>query len=71
MAVKAPVAGWTRFPAAQEWINRNLPSAETVSVSAPVPARAPAAGRQVNRDDPLYREFLEWRANRANAANRR
>jgi len=71
MAVKAPVAGWTRFPAAQEWINRNLPSAETVSATVPAPARAPAAGRPVNRDDPLYREFLEWRANRANAANRR
>jgi branched-chain amino acid transport system substrate-binding protein len=65
MAVKAPVAGWTRFQAAQEWINRNIPSVETVAASTAVePA---SAGKPINRDDPLFREFLQWRASRTNA----
>jgi branched-chain amino acid transport system substrate-binding protein len=55
----APVAGWTRFRTAQEWLDRNTPMA-----SAAVPAAAPG-GRPTTQDDTaLYREFLEWRANR-------
>jgi branched-chain amino acid transport system substrate-binding protein len=64
VALKAPVAGWTRFQAAQEWIDRNLPSAGTAAASAAV--EMPRGSKQ-DRDDPLYREFLEWRANRLKA----
>jgi branched-chain amino acid transport system substrate-binding protein len=64
VAMKAPVAGWTRFQAAQEWINRNSPSPGTAAASATV--EAPRAAKPLDRNDPLYREFLEWRANRLN-----
>ena len=59
----APVAGWTRFRTAQDWVNRNAPLA---SAAMPV-VTSPAA--PMSRSDPaLYREFLEWRANRQNQA---
>ena len=64
VALKAPVAGWTRFQAAQEWIDRNSPSVGTTAASAAV--EVPRADKPPDRDDPLYREFLEWRANRLN-----
>jgi ABC-type branched-subunit amino acid transport system substrate-binding protein/TRAP-type uncharacterized transport system substrate-binding protein len=73
MAPRATVSGWTRFKAAEEWLDRNMPlpagaamsSASSVTTSAP--AAAPAAAAQ----DPLYREFLEWRASRAKANSSR
>jgi len=61
LAPMAPVAGWTRFRTAQEWLDRNTPMA-----SATVPAAAPASGPAARDDTTLYREFLEWRANRRN-----
>ena len=64
VALKAPVAGWTRFQAAQEWIDRNSPSVGTAAASAAV--EVPRADKPPDRNDPLYREFLEWRANRLN-----
>ncbi|NOJ49062.1 ABC transporter substrate-binding protein [Bradyrhizobium sp. WSM 1744] len=77
MAPRATVSGWTRFKAAQEWLDRNMPPAASVSaasgaVPAPAPVAAPAAAFSSPQErDPLYREFLEWRASRAKAgANR-
>jgi branched-chain amino acid transport system substrate-binding protein len=65
LAPRASVAGWTRLRAAQEWLDRNLPPTAAVSAaSGAVPA--PEAGPKTN--DALYREFLEWRANRAKAS---
>jgi branched-chain amino acid transport system substrate-binding protein len=62
LAPLAPIAGWTRFKAAQEWVDRNTPVAAAASASS-VTIGARASGPQ--EDDPaLYREFLEWRANR-------
>ena len=61
LAPMAPVAGWTRFRTAQEWLDRNTPMA-----SATLPAAAPASGPAARDDTALYREFLEWRANRRN-----
>jgi branched-chain amino acid transport system substrate-binding protein len=61
VALKAPLAGWTRFRAAQDWIERNLPSAESAAVEVPLGTKPP------DRDDPLYREFLQWRASHSNA----
>jgi branched-chain amino acid transport system substrate-binding protein len=66
LAPLAPIAGWTRFRTAQEWVDRNTPMASAAPAAVAVPdASAP---RAVNpRADPtLYREFLEWRANRQN-----
>ncbi len=69
MAPRATVSGWTRFKAAEEWLDRNMPlpaGAAMSSASSVVPS-APAAAPQ----DPLYREFLEWRASRAKANSSR
>jgi branched-chain amino acid transport system substrate-binding protein len=61
LAPLAPVAGWTRFNAAQEWVNRNTPVASAATPGA-LGSRA-----TIPEDDPvLYREFLEWKANRLN-----
>jgi len=61
LAPLAPVAGWTRFKAAQEWVDRNTPVANASSAT-PSTLGARASGPE---DDPaLYRQFLEWRANR-------
>ena len=63
-AVRAQVAGWTRFRAAQEWLDRNMPP--TASVSA---ASGAAPSREMaTQEDVLYRQFLEWRASRTKAA---
>ncbi len=73
LAPRAAVAGWTRFKAAQEWLDRNMPLPANAAVSAasgaaPAPA-APATA--LAPQDPLYREFLEWRASRAKASTNR
>jgi branched-chain amino acid transport system substrate-binding protein len=61
LAPLAPVAGWTRFKAAQDWVDRNAP-APVASTDATAALGAHASTPQ---DDPaLYREFLEWKANR-------
>ena len=75
MAPRATVSGWTRFKAAQEWLDRNMPlppgtAGRQSGAAAPppsAPVAAPTALAPQDRD-PLYREFLEWRASRAKAA---
>jgi branched-chain amino acid transport system substrate-binding protein len=70
MAPRATVAGWTRFKASQDWLDRNMPPVAGAAVSAASGA-AVALEATPQKRDPLYREFLEWRANRARAnANR-
>jgi branched-chain amino acid transport system substrate-binding protein len=75
MAPRATVSGWTRFKAAQEWLDRNMPlPAGTAAASGAAPApvvTAPAAALAPQDRDPLYREFLEWRASRAKATQQR
>jgi ABC-type branched-subunit amino acid transport system substrate-binding protein/TRAP-type uncharacterized transport system substrate-binding protein len=71
LSPRVPVDGWTRFEAAQEWLNRTYPTAAvvtglpaaTVGVGSPRDANPP-----ISRNDPLYREFLDWRANRQKAS---
>jgi hypothetical protein len=73
------VSGWTRFKAAQEWLDRNMPlppgaaaASGAAPVMAPAPVAAPAASYVAPQErDPLYREFLEWRASRAKASTNR
>jgi branched-chain amino acid transport system substrate-binding protein len=66
LALAAPVAGWTRFKAAQDWIDRNMPVAST----AP-PGTLGANASSLSPDDQaLYREFLEWKASRPKPADR-
>jgi branched-chain amino acid transport system substrate-binding protein len=71
MAPRATVSGWTRFKAAQEWLDRNMPPSAGMAAAPgavrPPSAVAPTAPAPQDRD-PLYREFLEWRASRAKAA---
>jgi len=67
LAPLAPVAGWTRFNAAQQWVDRNTPVASAATATAGA-ATAGALGSnarsQQPQDDPvLYQQFLEWRAN--------
>jgi branched-chain amino acid transport system substrate-binding protein len=66
VALKAPVAGWTRLQAAQEWIDRNSSPSPAGTAAASAAVEAPRAAKPLDRNDPLYREFLEWRANRLN-----
>jgi branched-chain amino acid transport system substrate-binding protein len=61
LAPQAPVAGWIRFKAAQDWIDRNAPVA---SVAAPTASLGANASGISADDQALYREFLEWKANR-------
>lgn len=58
-AVRAQVAGWTRFRAAQEWLDRNMPPTAAVSSASGALLSSEAASRE---NDALYRQFLEWRA---------
>jgi hypothetical protein len=56
----AKVIGWKRFPAAQEWLEG------AGQQGVPV---ADASGRvAVSPDDPLYREFLQWKRTRGKGA---
>ncbi|WP_284424110.1 ABC transporter substrate-binding protein [Bradyrhizobium sp. SSBR45G] len=61
VAPMAPIAGWTRFKTAQDWLDRNMRAAQVLGANAqatdPPPNGAPT-------DPKLFREFLEWRANR-------
>jgi hypothetical protein len=61
LAPLAPVAGWTRFRAAQDWVDRNTTPAASVT-------RVEALGSHASSipvdDSLLYREFLKWKANR-------
>ncbi len=66
LALMAPVAGWTRFKAAQDWIDRNAPVASAAS-----PGTLGANARSLSPDDQaLYREFLEWKASRQRPRSR-
>jgi len=80
MAPRATVSGWTRFKAAQEWLDRNMPLPPGSAVSAASGAAAPPPSAPIvaaptalapQDRDPLYREFLEWRAGRAKASTNR
>jgi uncharacterized protein len=70
----APLKGWSRFPAAQDWLDRPQPQppaapprpsaavATPAKAVQPTEARAPTPATAVGpSQEQLYREFLEWR----------
>ena len=62
VAPLAPIAGWTRFKTAQDWLDRNMPAAQVLGANAQ--ANEQQANGAPTTDARLFREFLEWRANR-------
>jgi uncharacterized protein len=66
----ASLPGWTRFEAAQNWLDRNrtveeqLNLRQTLATGGPS-VRSDAAARNALSEDPeLYQEFLRWRQQR-------
>ena len=68
LSPRVPVDGWTRFEAAQEWLNRTYPTAAVAPATVGEAPPPRAANPPISRNDPLYREFLDWRANRQKAS---
>jgi branched-chain amino acid transport system substrate-binding protein len=60
LAARAPVVGWTRFRAAQDWLDRDAPAPAVAAASASVPARPP------QDRDAMFREFIKWQATHPN-----
>jgi branched-chain amino acid transport system substrate-binding protein len=58
VALAAPLAGWTRFEPAQEWLDRN--SKPSAAPEADNQVRLPDAAGNENREA-LFQQFLEWR----------
>jgi branched-chain amino acid transport system substrate-binding protein len=69
LSPRVPVDGWTRFEAAQEWLNRTYPTAAVSTPGTVAVAPARDVNPPISRNDPLYREFLDWRASRQKANN--
>jgi hypothetical protein len=68
--IAATLPGWTRFEAAQNWLDRirtaeDEPNVRRTSVTGRGVARSDAAARNALSEDPaLYQEFLRWRQQR-------
>ncbi|MBV9248188.1 MAG: hypothetical protein JO227_02925, partial [Acetobacteraceae bacterium] len=61
----AKVPGLVRFPAAQEWLDKNAPPAPPVAAAAAPAAPTGGAASQLSPNDQrLFQEFLEWRRQR-------
>lgn len=58
----ATIDGWTRFPPAQEWLDRVAAGrpAPTMTGSAP----QPGGGTNAAMSEALFKEFMEWRRKR-------
>jgi hypothetical protein len=70
LSPRVPVDGWTRFEAAQEWLNRTYPTAAAGGPAATVGVGSPRdANPPISSNDPLFREFLDWRASRQKAVH--
>jgi hypothetical protein len=63
----ASLRGWKRFPAAEEWLARNIKQTATAAASAsiePARPREPAAKTATDdssEQDNLLSEFVEWK----------
>jgi hypothetical protein len=67
VVLSAPLKGWTRFPAAQEWLDRNATVASDTRQRFEqfMGAQARDTGGQDKRpaedDTALYQQFLKWK----------
>jgi branched-chain amino acid transport system substrate-binding protein len=62
VALHAPLAGWTRFAPAQEWLDRNSKAAVPVASENQMPAFEAKPGED---REALFKEFLDWRRRQA------
>ena len=73
VVLSAPLKGWTRFPAAQEWLDRNATVAADTRQRFEqfMGAQARDIGRQdtqaVEDDAKLYQQFLKWKESQPGA----
>ena len=74
VVLSAPLTGWTRFPAAQEWLDRNSSVASDTRQRFEqfMAAQARDNGGQDTRasedDATLYQQFLKWKASQSGAS---
>jgi branched-chain amino acid transport system substrate-binding protein len=69
VAPVAPVAGWSRFKAAQEWVDRNVPAVVSAQQQNEAP-RTPQNPKNPEEASALFRQFLDWKASQANSETR-
>jgi TRAP-type uncharacterized transport system substrate-binding protein len=73
VVLSAPLKGWTRFPAAQEWLDRNATVASDTRQRFEqfIAAQARDTGGQDTRaaedDATLYQQFLKWKESQPGA----
>jgi hypothetical protein len=66
LAPAAPVAGWTRFKAAQEWLDHNVkPAVSQQPAAAPATAEVQDQKNDLTEESPLLRQFRDWQSSRA------
>ncbi len=65
LAPLAPVAGWTRFRMAQDWLDHRAPA--TAAAAPATAASAPTAASANPQDrETMFRDFIKWQASHPN-----
>jgi TRAP transporter TAXI family solute receptor len=74
VVLNAPLKGWTRFPAAQEWLDQHSSQASSdlrarfdQFIAAQAPVLTTRNARSPEQDEALYQQFLKWQ--KANSQN--
>jgi TRAP transporter TAXI family solute receptor len=70
VSLSAPLAGWTRFPAAQQWLDSHGIQPIVRSKFDEFLKQNPAAGKNVQSEadrDALFRQFQAWQADQGGA----
>ena len=74
VVLSAPLKGWTRFPAAQDWLDRNATVASDTRQKFDAFMAAQARDnssepktRAADDDAALYQQFLNWKASQPGA----
>ncbi len=58
--IAANLRGWRRFPAAQQWLDREAASATSIDAKQVRSQAARAAPHDAAQQDRLFKEFMEW-----------
>jgi hypothetical protein len=58
--VMGTIRGWQRFPAAQEWINRNAKSVAALRATPVIEQAAHAVPSTAAEQERLFQNFLKW-----------